>query len=121
MRTALPATTSSPGRFARRQAARRARRVDRRLRAVPLVRCRVRLRRDPPRHGREPVQRVLAGGARALPGDLRGRRGGAGRAVPAALRAQLPELLWLLQLGVTLFWVQDPSSGSVRTRRLVAG
>lgn len=46
---------------------------------------------------------------------------GASPAVPAALRAQLPELLWLAHLGVTLFWVQDSSSGTVRTRRLVAG
>lgn len=46
---------------------------------------------------------------------------GASPAVPAALRAQLPELLWLANLGVTLFWVQDSSSGTVRTRRLVAG
>ncbi|MNP68737.1 hypothetical protein D3C76_1647330 [compost metagenome] len=41
--------------------------------------------------------------------------------MPAALRAQLPELLWFAQLGVTLFWVQDSSSGTARTRRLVAG
>ncbi|GAA3213439.1 TetR family transcriptional regulator [Oerskovia jenensis] len=46
---------------------------------------------------------------------------GASPAVPAALRAQLPELLWLAHLGVTLFWVQDSSSGTARTRRLVAG
>ena len=46
---------------------------------------------------------------------------GASPAVPAAVRAQLPELLWLVQLGVTLFWVLDSSSGTVRTRRLVAG
>ncbi|MBE7700768.1 TetR family transcriptional regulator [Oerskovia sp. Sa1BUA8] len=46
---------------------------------------------------------------------------GASPAVPSALRARLPELLWLAQLGVTLFWVQDSSAGTVRTRRLVAG
>ncbi|MEV7961796.1 MULTISPECIES: TetR/AcrR family transcriptional regulator [Oerskovia] len=46
---------------------------------------------------------------------------GASPAVPAALRARLPELLWLAHLGVTLFWVQDSSSGTARTRRLVAG
>jgi len=46
---------------------------------------------------------------------------GAEPAVPARLRADLPELLWLAQLGVTLFWVHDGSAGSARTRRLVAG
>jgi AcrR family transcriptional regulator len=46
---------------------------------------------------------------------------GASPAVPSALRAQLPELLWLAQLGITLFWVQDSSPGQARTRRLIAG
>lgn len=46
---------------------------------------------------------------------------GASPAVPPTLRPQLPELLWFAQLGVTLFWVQDSSSGTARTRRLVAG
>ncbi|WP_285821095.1 TetR family transcriptional regulator [Cellulosimicrobium sp. Marseille-Q4280] len=46
---------------------------------------------------------------------------GAEPAVPARLRADLPELLWLAQLGVTLFWVHDTSPGFARTRRLVAG
>jgi AcrR family transcriptional regulator len=44
---------------------------------------------------------------------------GAEPAVPARLRADLPELLWLAQLGITLFWVHDTSPGSARTRRLV--
>jgi AcrR family transcriptional regulator len=39
--------------------------------------------------------------------------------VPAAIRAELPELLWLLQMGVVLFWVHDPSIGQKRTRALV--
>ncbi|WP_265521905.1 TetR/AcrR family transcriptional regulator [Oerskovia flava] len=46
---------------------------------------------------------------------------GAQPRVPPALRAQLPELLWLVQLGVTLFWVYDSSPDFARTRRLVAG
>lgn len=41
--------------------------------------------------------------------------------VPAHLRARLPELLWLAQLGITLFWVYDSSPGFARTRRLVDG
>lgn len=44
---------------------------------------------------------------------------GAEPAVPSRLRAELPELLWLAQLGVTLFWVHDTSPGRARTRRLV--
>jgi AcrR family transcriptional regulator len=36
-----------------------------------------------------------------------------------ALRAELPELLWLLQMGVVLFWVHDTSEGQQRTRQLV--
>ena len=46
---------------------------------------------------------------------------GASPAVPAGLREELPELLWLAQLGVTLFWVYDSSPGQRRTRTLVEG
>ncbi len=42
-------------------------------------------------------------------------------AVPEPLRSELPELLWLAQLGVTLFWVYDDSPGARRTRALVEG
>lgn len=35
------------------------------------------------------------------------------------LRAELPELLWLAQMGVVLFWVHDSSDGQQRTRQLV--
>lgn len=38
---------------------------------------------------------------------------------PLAVRDDLPELLWLVQMGVTLFWVYDSSPGQVRSRRLV--
>ncbi|MDX2972382.1 TetR family transcriptional regulator [Kribbella solani] len=39
--------------------------------------------------------------------------------VPADLRDELPELLWLLQMGVVLFWVHDQSADVRRTRTLV--
>jgi len=39
--------------------------------------------------------------------------------VPAALRDELPELLWLVQMAVVLFWVHDTSEGRRRTRSLV--
>jgi len=37
----------------------------------------------------------------------------------ADLRRQLPELLWLMHMGVVLFWVHDDSPGQQRTRALV--
>lgn len=36
------------------------------------------------------------------------------------VRAELPGLLWLLQMGVVLFWVYDDSPDQRRTRELVA-
>lgn len=41
--------------------------------------------------------------------------------VQKKLRADLPELLWLCCMAVTLFWVYDTSEGQQRTRRLVDG
>ena len=41
--------------------------------------------------------------------------------VSPALRAELPDLLWLLHMGVVLFWVHDDSPGQRRTRTLIAG
>ena len=41
--------------------------------------------------------------------------------VPEAVAGELPELLWLAQLGVTLFWVYDGSPGQRRTRTLIEG
>lgn len=38
---------------------------------------------------------------------------------PLAIRSDLPELLWLVYMGVTLFWVYDRSPGQLRTRRLI--
>jgi hypothetical protein len=38
--------------------------------------------------------------------------------VPKALRAELPELLWLYFMGVVLYWVHDSSQGAARTRLL---
>lgn len=44
---------------------------------------------------------------------------GATNTIDPDLREVLPELLWLAQLGVTLFWVYDRSPGRSRTRLLV--
>lgn len=38
----------------------------------------------------------------------------------AALKSELPPLLWLLQMGVVLFWVYDDSPHQQRSRDLVA-
>lgn len=46
---------------------------------------------------------------------------GARPAVPKKLRGDLPELLWLCYMGVTLFWVYDTSDQQQKTRRLVDG
>lgn len=35
------------------------------------------------------------------------------------LREELPELLWLLSMGMVLFWVHDASPGCARTYRLI--
>ncbi len=35
--------------------------------------------------------------------------------VPKALRRELPELLWLMQMGLVLFWVHDSSPDQRRT------
>ncbi|MFF5205143.1 TetR family transcriptional regulator [Streptosporangium sp. NPDC000396] len=37
----------------------------------------------------------------------------------ADLRAELPELLWLMSMGVVLFWVHDTSEGCRRTYRFI--
>ncbi|GLX08882.1 TetR family transcriptional regulator [Microbispora sp. NBRC 16548] len=44
--------------------------------------------------------------------------GSAGR-MDDELREELPELLWLLWMGVVLFWVHDSSPGCARTFRLI--
>ena len=38
--------------------------------------------------------------------------------IPPDLKAHLPKLLWLYQMGLMLFWVYDPSPGQSRTRLL---
>lgn len=45
--------------------------------------------------------------------------GGSDLKLAKPLRVELPELLWLLQMGIVLFWVHDTSEGQRRTRDLV--
>lgn len=44
---------------------------------------------------------------------------GATTKIDPEVREELPELFWLLQLGVTLFWVYDRSPEQARTRLLI--
>ncbi|MBP2353639.1 AcrR family transcriptional regulator [Kribbella aluminosa] len=39
--------------------------------------------------------------------------------LPPDLRSELPELLWLFQMGIVLFWVHDQSEDVRRTRTLI--
>ncbi len=39
--------------------------------------------------------------------------------LPPDLRAELPELLWLMQMGIVLFWVHDDSKNLRRTHLLI--
>lgn len=39
--------------------------------------------------------------------------------VPTDLKARLPDLLWLFEMGVILFWVHDQSPRRIRTRNLI--
>lgn len=44
---------------------------------------------------------------------------GSGVKLDPELRAELPRLLWLFQMGVVLFWVHDRSAGQRRTTMLI--
>jgi AcrR family transcriptional regulator len=46
---------------------------------------------------------------------------GSTNAIPADLKRQLPELLWLAYMGLTLYWVYDKSPGQTKTRALATG
>lgn len=44
---------------------------------------------------------------------------GSSNRLPADLREKLPELLWLHEMSVILFWIHDESKGRARTRHLI--
>jgi AcrR family transcriptional regulator len=46
---------------------------------------------------------------------------GSTNAIPAELKRQLPELLWLAYMGLTLFWVYDNSEDQAKSRALAKG
>lgn len=46
---------------------------------------------------------------------------GAKTKLPADLAEKLPELLWLFEMAVVLFWIHDESKGRARTRKLIDG
>lgn len=41
--------------------------------------------------------------------------------IPKELRAELPRLLWLYQMGIILFWIFDESPGQKKTETLLGG
>lgn len=45
---------------------------------------------------------------------------GSSARILADLRTKLPELLWLFEMSVILFWIHDESKNRARTRRLIA-
>jgi AcrR family transcriptional regulator len=47
--------------------------------------------------------------------------GGSTNTIPAQLKRQLPELLWLAYMGLALFWVYDNSPGQAKSRALAKG
>jgi len=55
----------------------------------------------------------------AAVGVLREVLDGSTAKVDPELRADLPEVLWLLELGIVLYWVHDSSPNQARTRLLV--
>jgi AcrR family transcriptional regulator len=44
---------------------------------------------------------------------------GAKAKVPEDLREELPDLLWLYEMAIILFWIHDDSEGRVRSMRLI--
>lgn len=46
---------------------------------------------------------------------------GSSERIPEDLRADLPRLLWLMHMGVVLFWLHDRSGGHRRTLKLIDG
>ncbi|KAF0249501.1 MAG: TetR family transcriptional regulator [bacterium] len=40
-------------------------------------------------------------------------------AIPADLYAELPNLLWIYQMGIILFWIHDTSTNRIRTHQLI--
>jgi AcrR family transcriptional regulator len=44
---------------------------------------------------------------------------GSSARIPKDLRAELPYLLWVYQMGIVLFWIHDPSPRHRRTYRLI--
>jgi hypothetical protein len=63
-----------------------------------------------------PVSSPIRAAAVALYAEaVRGARG----RIPAALRDQLPGLLWLYSLGIVAYWAHDTSPGCQKTFRLI--
>jgi AcrR family transcriptional regulator len=67
---------------------------------------------NPFAHAATPVRRDSIKLFEDLVADLKAR-------IPSDLRAELPYLLWLYNMGIVLFWIHDTSRKRARTYRLI--
>ena len=74
-----------------------------------------------PSSASNPFNPASAAAREAAQAVFRAAVDGATPAPPRRLRSELPELLWLGYMGVTLFWVYDTSAEQRRTRKLIDG
>lgn len=66
-----------------------------------------------------PFSQESAAAREASIGLFRNVMEGAAVKLDARLRDELPELLWLGHMGITLYWVHDASPGQAKTRLLI--
>lgn len=72
-----------------------------------------------PRSPLSPFSRESVPAREAVTAIFRDVVAGSDAKVPPALRAELPNLLWLYQMGIVLYWVHDRSAGTTKTYELI--
>ena len=72
-----------------------------------------------PRSPMSPFSRDSAPAKARATGIFREVAEGSEAKLPAVLRPELPNLLWLYQMGVVLYWVHDRSPGTEKTYELI--
>ena len=72
-----------------------------------------------PRSPMSPFSHESVPARQTVTGIFREAVEGSDAKIPAALRAELPNLLWLYQMGVVLYWVHDRSPGTQKTYELI--
>lgn len=66
-----------------------------------------------------PFSRESAPARALVTGIFREAVAGSDAKIPPALRSELPNLLWLYQMGIVLYWVHDRSAGTEKTYELI--